>query len=286
MKITVMSDEISSDLETSLELMRSWGLDAVELRRVGGRRFPDVDPYWAARTPQMLKEFGIRCVATSPGLFRTPKPTELGPVHFMRSGDEDRFAEYEQAKRSWDHHINYLLPMSVEGTARIGARVMTIWMIEARPIVDGTPVPAPEEWVQIYRHAAELAGKAGIELAIEAYEPMTQLREFVQKIDHPALGVSWTPANAYSMGDPTPIPDGYELIKPYIKHIHFKDVLPHPTSRFEWGLDGGILDWAQQIKLLKRDGYDGYISVEPHHRPKVESVMKTIERIKRHIAEA
>ena len=32
MKIAVIADEVSGDLETALELIRSWGADAVELR--------------------------------------------------------------------------------------------------------------------------------------------------------------------------------------------------------------------------------------------------------------
>src|SRR4051794_10942212 len=46
MNITIMNDEVSADFESSLELVRSGGLEAIETRRAGDRRYPDVGDYW------------------------------------------------------------------------------------------------------------------------------------------------------------------------------------------------------------------------------------------------
>ena len=84
MKVTIMADEISPDLETSLELMRSWNLDTVELRRAGERRYPDVSDYWKSRVPRLVKEFGFSVVAISPGLFKVDYPGPDAPLRFLR----------------------------------------------------------------------------------------------------------------------------------------------------------------------------------------------------------
>jgi sugar phosphate isomerase/epimerase len=42
----------------------------------------------------------------------------------------------------------------------------------------------------------------------------------------------------------------------------------------------GVVDWAGQIAALKRDSYRGYISVETHVRPKVESARRSVERLR------
>ena len=70
MKISVIADEVSGDLETALELIRSWDVDAVELRRAGGQRYPDVSDYWKRRVPEMIAEYGLPVAAISPGLFK------------------------------------------------------------------------------------------------------------------------------------------------------------------------------------------------------------------------
>jgi hypothetical protein len=54
MQLAVISDEVSGDLETALELIRSWQVDAVEIRRAGEHRYPDVSAYWRKRVPQLV----------------------------------------------------------------------------------------------------------------------------------------------------------------------------------------------------------------------------------------
>jgi hypothetical protein len=34
MKISIVTDEVSSDVETALEIIKSWGVEAVELRSI------------------------------------------------------------------------------------------------------------------------------------------------------------------------------------------------------------------------------------------------------------
>ena len=83
-------------------------------------------------------------------------------------------------------------------------------------------------------------------------------------IDHPALKAIWDPANAFVMGE-NAFPDGYsKLPAGRIVHVHAKDchVRDHTPT---WGPLGEMgLDWTGQIGALRRDGYDGWISLETH----------------------
>ena len=47
-----------------------------------------------------------------------------------------------------------------------------------------------------------------------------------------------------------------------------------------FGFDG-VLDWAGQIRALAESDYEGYISVETHQRPKIESTRRYLERLQR-----
>jgi sugar phosphate isomerase/epimerase len=41
----------------------------------------------------------------------------------------------------------------------------------------------------------------------------------------------------------------------------------------------GVIDWEGQLQALITSGYDGYLSIETHCRPKVESAQDTLRRI-------
>jgi len=291
MKVSIMSDEISSDFESALEIMRSWEVDAVEIRRAGDRRYPDVSDYWKARVPQMLAEYGLPVAAISPGLFKIPYPAAPKPFHFHRGQDLEQFESEVAADRLFAHHVNVLLPESIKAAKNVGTRMIIIWNFERRG-----KGPAPEGVVKTLRGAAEQAAAEGITLAIEVQDLCEYVCDLVTRVDHPALAVSWTPASAYAAGEELPFPNGYQTLRPFIRHVHFKDVRSQaPVSesdgaaemrvRHQWVLDG-VIDWRGQIAQLKKDGYDGYVSVEPHVRPQIDAAKRTLDRVRTLIREA
>jgi sugar phosphate isomerase/epimerase len=93
------------------------------------------------------------------------------------------------------------------------------------------------------------------------------------------LLVNWDPGNAYHAGD-SPYPGGYEAVRPFVAHVHFKDVSREAAGGYRYAVEGDI-DWAGQIAALKRDGYAGYISVESHMQPKVGSARALLHRLRR-----
>ena len=87
-------------------------------------------------------------------------------------------------------------------------------------------------------------------------------------VDHPRLRAIWDPGNDYVSGG-APYPDGYRAVLPYLVHVHVKDaaVVDAATGLTRWACIGsGGVDYAGQIAALRRDGYDGVISVETHWR--------------------
>ncbi|MEZ5865741.1 MAG: TIM barrel protein [Geminicoccaceae bacterium] len=91
------------------------------------------------------------------------------------------------------------------------------------------------------------------------------------------LGINWDPANSLCGGD-HPYPDGYEALAGLVRNVHFKDARATPAGG-EFVADGEV-GWAGQIAALKRDGYGGYIAVEPHLAPSVRSVRTALERLR------
>ena len=294
MNIAVMTDEVSSDLDTALELIHMWGVDAVDLRNVGGHRYPDVGPYWKARVPQLLDEYGLHVSAISPGLFKIPYPGPHRAMYHTRSGDARQYQLESDLEAVLDRHVNVLLPASIEAAQALGTRIIICFGFDRQD-----EAPTPEGAVQVLRHAAQKAHAAGLILTIESDDLSSRSADLVRRVNHPGLGINWDPGNAFAAGDDLPYPDGYQCVREFVRHVHFKDARPDPsgrppildgllnsTGKRPWALKDGVIDWRGQMAALKQDGYDGYVVVEPHFRPQVGAALYTLERMRALLAEA
>jgi sugar phosphate isomerase/epimerase len=87
-------------------------------------------------------------------------------------------------------------------------------------------------------------------------------------MNHPHLRAIWDPGNEQGNTDGGgAFPRGYETLKPWIVHVRIKDMkrLPNGTSEGV-RLGTGDVDYLGQLKALKHDGYQGYLSLETHWR--------------------
>ncbi len=174
--------------------------------------------------------------------------------------------------------MNEVLPASINAAKQLGAKTIMCFGFGRQDSV--------EVVASALRQAAEKVGAAGLTLALEPHEPSQRVGDIVREANHPALGINWDPANIYASGEDTPFPDGYAHVRPFVKHVHFKDARLDPvTGKRSWVLDG-VIDWTGIIHALKQDNYEGYVSVETHLRPKVESTRRTLERVRALVAEA
>ncbi|MHB8621334.1 MAG: sugar phosphate isomerase/epimerase family protein [Chloroflexota bacterium] len=285
MKLSIVTDEISSDVETALEIARSWGVDAVELRGVAERRYPNVSDYWRARVPELLAESGLGVAAISPGLFKIPYPTPPPlSTRNLRWEDALLFERGKEARALVDYHLHELLPAAIGAALELRARTIVCFSFDRAG--SAPPGPTPDAVVQVLRQAAETASKAGLMLAMEVEhvcwgDVASRAADIARRVDHPSFGINWDPANDFRAGDDRPFPDGYQAVRPWVRHVHFKDAHVDPASGQRGFTFAGVIDWKGQVEALKSDGYDGYISVETHGRPKVEMSRRTLERLRR-----
>ena len=108
-----------------------------------------------------------------------------------------------------------------------------------------------------------------------------ELGRILKEIGSPGLRGNWDPGNA-AMLDEVPYPDGYTAVKGLFSHMHVKDVRRNTaTGKKEWApVGGGYIDWKGQIQALRKDGYEGTMSLETHYlrpdRDKVESTRESL----------
>jgi sugar phosphate isomerase/epimerase len=279
MKASIVTDEVSSDPETALEVIASWGVKFVEIRSIGDQRYPRISDYWHYRLPQLLDEFGLMVIAISPGLFQIEPPGRpRRPMAFSRGGDVRIVRDELEAEARRDEHISKLLPASIEAALKLRAKSIICFAFFSRS--DHTESdPVPEEAVQIMRYAAEKVAAAGLTLNVEVSEPSQRCGDLVTRVNHSAFGVNWDPGAAFQGGEDVPYPDGYAQLRPYVRHVHFKDVRTNPATGERQVVVDGIIDWPGALRALKADGFDGYISVETHRRPKVDSTYRMLRRL-------
>jgi sugar phosphate isomerase/epimerase len=145
------------------------------------------------------------------------------------------------------------------------------------------PGEAPEEVLAYLHQAAECVEQAKMSLAIEVEEGHWadtgwRTADIIRAVDHPALKVNWDPGNTAPSGE-KPYPQGYKAVRDYVQHVHVKDVILHPDGGYHYAIEGDI-NWEGQLQALSKDGYDGFLSVETHMRPKVKNARAMLERLR------
>jgi len=132
----------------------------------------------------------------------------------------------------------------------------------------------------------EKPGFEGIRVALEnggfriTRDPKDVLA-IVRAVNHPRFGVNYDPDNCYNAGFEG-FPYAYELVRAHIFHMHAKDSAWYIPEVHGEGkrvlhrasgnvicvrLGTGAVNWAGIAERLRRDGYHGPISLEPHNLP-------------------
>ncbi|MBF6612825.1 MAG: sugar phosphate isomerase/epimerase [Chloroflexi bacterium] len=285
MKLSVITDEISADPETAIELAREWSVPAIELRGIGEQRYPNVSDFWKVRVPELVRESGLQVAALSPGLFKIPLAMpSAAETRILRWEDAMLFQRHGSAEALVRSHLEELLPQTIAAALLLGSGVIVCFSFDRSPEVPPDAV-VPEGVIDVLRDAARQVGDAGLALAVEAEhicwgDTGARTAELVRRVGHPALGINWDPANAFRAGEDAPFPDGYEAVRDLVRHVHYKDAAVDWQTGARHFVFEGSVDWAGQIRALKQDGYSGYISAETHLRPKVACARRSVERLR------
>ena len=248
-KRAVISDEISQDLVAAVAMARDFRLEAVELRNVWGRRIDLLDDEEMRRARDIVREAGLRVAAIA-----SP---------FLKANIDDD-AEYRE-------HLE-ILRRSIRAAKLFGTnliRCFTFWK-------DRQLDQAYSRILAQYAEPIRVAAGEGVVLGVEN-EASTfiatgeQLARFLADLSSPVVKATWDPGNAYfDELHERAYPVGYEAVKSQIVHVHIKDCARNPsTGKLEWvPLGKGEVDVRGQLRALVADGYDGFVSLETHYRPR------------------
>lgn len=285
LKVSVVTDEISADIETALELASDWGIRCVELRGVGEQRIGSLDDYHYELLRSNLRRFGMRVCSISPGIFKIPFPADSSfEGHTVLRWQDRRVHEERSALRGEaERHLRELLPRSIGIALELGTSNVGVFSFNRPASTDGTAIP--RYVVDYLGEAAQTARSEGATLLLENEHicwgsGAREASGIIESVGSPSLRLNWDPGNAFFAGE-RPYPDGYSIAKAHIAHVHMKDAVARgPDGEMAYAVRGEI-DWEGQIGALLEDGYEGYVSIETHCRPKARSARETLDRILR-----
>lgn len=250
----VISDEISQDLELAAAMAARYGLDQLEMRTAWDVRIDNMDAAALRRVKEIAARHGLGIVGLA------------SPFLKCDLGNQAEYAEHLE--------ILYRCIAAARALDTNLIRVFTFWKKGGRGGVT-PPLLADhfDEIVAQYREPAAVAEREGVILGVEN-EPACyvgtghELARFVAAVGSPAVRAVWDPGNAYWTGQEQAFPDGYEAVKPYIAHVHLKDVVRQHGELEACVLGEGEVNILGQLQALARDGYTGCASLETHYRIK------------------
>jgi sugar phosphate isomerase/epimerase len=256
-RIAIINDEISQDFGRACEVAsQEFGMAWIELRGMWKKNIVNLDSKEVAEAQRILKQYNLRVTDIASPLFKTDFP---GAPRSKFSQSEDFHASFTGNQQ--DEVLDRALAMAKAfNTDRV--RCFDFWRLDDQ-------APYRKAINEKLLDAATKAGKQGITLLLENdgtlnTETGVEAARVLNDVKSPYLMLNWDPGNAAASGE-TPYPDGYNLLpKDRIGHCHCKDVVKTAKGH-DWAPMGkGIVNWAEQFKALKRDGYHYAVSLETH----------------------
>jgi len=257
-RLSVVTDEISDDLEHALRVCRDLQINTVELRKVGEKNIVFHDMTSLLRIKSLLQKGGFRVCSIASPFLKSP----LWNDETIAIKDSDA-SSTEQAQE-WD-----ILHRSFELAYLFDAPFVRTFSFLRVP----DPATVRTKVRDVIAEATRRTAEAGLKLIIENEHACNiatgeETGWLLRSINTPTFGVIWDPGNEAMLGS-RPFPEGYQHVRGRVYHVHVKDAnrnLKEAAHRDRFVKIGtGSIDYVGQFRALAEDGYDGLLSLETHY---------------------
>lgn len=265
MKLGVITDGISRDLEHALKVMNETGIKYGDLQFVWDKEIGDQTPEEVQKIKGLLTKYDVK----------VPCITRHNFVGMLVMNTEPEDEAYQK-------HFNGL-KRSIKIAKELGTDMVRIMSFRKEMIIFGKN--GAEKWVastgswdkllKLLEAPLQLAEDEGITLAVETGNNAMVTsgwlgKKLINDMGSKNLKLIWDIPNTLYCTE-VPYPDAYEEIKDVLAHIHVKDCktnIARATVQFcELG-KGDMAPYLEDIaNALKRDKYNGYISLESVYHP-------------------
>lgn len=242
---SVITDEISQDLDRAVALARRFDLAGLDIRSVWGKGIHELDDDELRRLRATADAAGMAVPSIAPPFLKCD----------IDSPDE------------WVAH-KAILDRSLHAAEVLGSqyvRGFTFWR-------KGSLADNWGRIVDAYREVVPTIERSGLVVAIEneaacQIGTTERLPELLRDIGSRSVRALWDPANGAVDGE-VAYPDAFERIIDDTVHIHLKDGR-QVDGKWQHAIVGeGAVDLVAVSRALARRGYDGWVALETHYRPR------------------
>ncbi len=259
-KLGTITDGISRDFEYALDTMVETGLEYVELQYLWEKQVGDLTDADIGRVKELIEERNLKvsCISHH-NLTALPVDTAV---------DDSAYRAHMAT-----------LQRCIDVAQALGTNLVRIFSFRKEMVLFGAePIISEGAWAMLLDRLEaplRIADASGITLVIETaisgnVTSAHLAKKLIDELDAPHLKVLWDPCSSLYCTE-IPYPDGYEVIRKHIAHVHLKDgVVNLPWATFDFcAMRQGQMDpyYNDIVNALKRDGYEGVISLESVYTP-------------------
>lgn len=269
MKLGVITDGISRNPERAFAVMNEFGLEYAELQYINDLEVGDLNDAQTARLKDLLQAHGLKVSCISRHIFAG-----------LPLGDLERdSAVYRQQLESLRRCIEFAQALACplvrvmsfrKEMILFGANGADQWIVTAGAWDKLLHLMAPAVGI-----AEEMDAQLVLENGNNAMITSAWLgRKLIEELGTTRLKLLWDPGNGLYCNEPA-WPDAYDALQgrdgSLLAHLHIKDVvvnIPRARSDFVPFGHGDIGPRLPTIAAaLRRDGYEGVVSLESVYRP-------------------
>jgi sugar phosphate isomerase/epimerase len=265
MKLGVITDGISRDLEHALRVMSETGIEYAELQFVWDKEIGDQTPEEIQKIKDLITRYGMKVACITRHNF-------VGLPVMTTTPDDEAYRKHLDG-----------LKRCIAIAKELGTDLVRTMSCRKEMIIFG--YNGAEQWVastgawskllKLLEVPVRVAEDSGVTLVVETGNNAMitsgyLARKLIDDMGSKHLKVLWDVPNTLYCTD-IPYPDAYEQIKDCIGHIHIKDCkanIAQATVRFCPLGEGDMAPYLGGLAAaLKRDRYAGVISIESVYRP-------------------
>jgi sugar phosphate isomerase/epimerase len=236
--ISGFGDEISDDPVEQLDVLTRLDIYHLDLRGAWGRNVLDLDDADVRRLQAILAERGARVAMIA-------SPIGKSQVAEPASFESGRLETAIRLAHTFETPLVRLFSFYHEGVPHADCRAEVVDRLAG--------------W-------ARTADQAGVTLLLENEADLwgdtpARCRDLLATVNSPALRLTLDTGNFASLGIAS-YDEAYGLLKPWLSHIQIKDVRTETRQVVPAGQGDGQI--PELLAAARRDGYQGYLSLEPH----------------------
>ena len=269
MKLGVITNGISYDLESALKVMKEHNLSQVELQFIGSKPDGEIgnqseDEIYKIK--ELIDSYDMQVCSLTRHLFQ-------GAGVLSVDIDSDYMKQQMEYLQRLVRYAEILAAPIIRTMSF--AKTMIIYGYYGADEWNAGNNTSWTKLLKLMEIPVQYAQEKGVTLAVETGNNAMitsgyLARKLIDDLGSDNLRVMWDPANSLFCAD-VPYPDAYNYIKDVLAHIHIKDVkvnIPHAQVKC---CPLGEGDMAQYLPLiadaLRQDNYKGAITLESVYRP-------------------